>query len=117
MKKTLIALSGLLVLTASCSSSSEKKDGEVYSSVAAGGQEDQEFLEQNKQKIAEEEAREREEAKQVTTFTFDKAEHDFGNIKLESENSCVFKITNTGTKPLIIYNVGASCGCTTPARV
>jgi hypothetical protein len=115
MKKTLI-LAGLVLLAASCSSSTEKEDGEVYSSVAAGGQEDQEFLQENKQKIAAEEARQREEASQVTTFTFDKAEHDFGSIKLESENSCVFKITNTGTKPLIIYNVGASCGCTTPKK-
>lgn len=117
MKKTLVFFSTLALLTSSCSSSAEeKKDGEEYSSIAAGGQEDQKFLEENKKKIAEEEAREREAAKQVTTFVFDKQEHDFGDIKMGSENSCVFKITNTGNKPLIIYNVGASCGCTTPKK-
>lgn len=41
--------------------------------------------------------------------------HDFGEI---SENggsvSCEFRVKNIGSKPLLINNVQASCGCTTP---
>lgn len=50
-----------------------------------------------------------------TTIKFDKTEHDFGTIK--SEGGVVnhtFTFKNTGNKPLIIYHVNASCGCTTP---
>lgn len=37
-----------------------------------------------------------------TTITFAEFEHDFGNIKQDSENKKVFTFTNTGTEPLII---------------
>lgn len=45
---------------------------------------------------------------------FDKTLHDFGCI-LEDDPpvSCTFTFTNTGTKPVAIYNVISSCGCTT----
>lgn len=49
-----------------------------------------------------------------TTITFDKYEHDFGNIKQDSENPYVFAFTNTGTEPLIIESATGSCGCTVP---
>lgn len=49
-----------------------------------------------------------------TTVTFDKYEHDFGNIKQDSENPYTFKFTNTGTEPLIIESATGSCGCTVP---
>jgi hypothetical protein len=41
--------------------------------------------------------------------------HDFGTIQ-ESDGlaTFVFEFTNTGTDPLILKNVQASCGCTTP---
>jgi len=46
---------------------------------------------------------------------FTKTTHDFGKIK-ESNGVQVYKFefTNTGKSPLIINNVKASCGCTTP---
>jgi hypothetical protein len=42
-------------------------------------------------------------------------EHDFGTFKEEAGRQTFdFIVTNTGTEPLIIQNVQASCGCTTP---
>jgi hypothetical protein len=40
--------------------------------------------------------------------------HDFGKIKQGVPVSHEFKFTNKGKIPLIIANVQASCGCTTP---
>ncbi len=42
-------------------------------------------------------------------------EHDFGTFKEEAGRQTYdFILTNTGTNPLVIQNVVASCGCTTP---
>ncbi len=49
-----------------------------------------------------------------TTVNFANYEHDFGNIKQDSENKYVFTFTNTGTEPLIIETANGSCGCTVP---
>ena len=49
-----------------------------------------------------------------TALTWSTIEHDFGNIKQDSENTHVFKFTNTGTEPLIIEKAKGSCGCTVP---
>jgi len=48
------------------------------------------------------------------TITFDKTTFDYGTIKPSSDGTRFFNVTNTGDKPLIISNVKASCGCTTP---
>ncbi|MDR2466899.1 MAG: DUF1573 domain-containing protein [Prevotellaceae bacterium] len=46
---------------------------------------------------------------------FDATTHDFGNISEEMGKAVhSFQFTNTGNKPLVITNVKASCGCTTP---
>lgn len=46
---------------------------------------------------------------------FEKTTHDYGSFK-ESDGvqTTTFKFTNTGTVPLVLSNVRASCGCTTP---
>jgi len=51
----------------------------------------------------------------LTTIQWlDGGEKDFGKMK-EGENLDVsFRFKNTGTKPLVISNVTASCGCTVP---
>ena len=42
-------------------------------------------------------------------------EHDFGKFKEEAgRQTYEFVVTNTGTDPLVIQNISASCGCTTP---
>ena len=53
--------------------------------------------------------------KQATT-SFDKLIHDFGTFNEEKGNvTCTFSFTNTGSIPLVINRVTASCGCTAPA--
>lgn len=48
------------------------------------------------------------------TISFDQTTIDYGTIKTGSDGNRVFKITNTGDKPLIISNVKPQCGCTVP---
>ncbi len=56
-----------------------------------------------------------EPVKSDTTIVFTKLVHDFGNIAQNAgPQTYAFEFTNTGTEPLIIQNVSASCGCTTP---
>jgi len=40
--------------------------------------------------------------------------HDFGKIPQGRPVTYVFEIVNTGAVPLMLENVQASCGCTTP---
>lgn len=40
--------------------------------------------------------------------------YDFGTIKEGEKAEFSFRFKNTGTKPLIIENASASCGCTVP---
>jgi Protein of unknown function (DUF1573) len=45
---------------------------------------------------------------------FEKETHDFGTIAQGTPVSVEFKFKNTGNQPVVISNVQASCGCTTP---
>lgn len=48
-------------------------------------------------------------------ITFEKLQHNFGTFKEElGVQSVEFNFKNEGTVPLILNNVQASCGCTTP---
>ncbi len=47
-------------------------------------------------------------------FTFESESHDFGTIPEGTQAVYEFKFTNIGKEPLVISNVQASCGCTTP---
>jgi len=50
------------------------------------------------------------------TISFNELIHDFGTFKEENGNvTCIFSFTNTGSVPLVINRVSASCGCTSPA--
>jgi hypothetical protein len=50
-----------------------------------------------------------------TKMQLSATEHDFGTFKEEAGRQTFdFIVTNTGTDPLVIQNVVASCGCTTP---
>ncbi len=46
---------------------------------------------------------------------FESTEHDFGSIMDVNTYDTVFRFANTGTSPLVIEQVKAGCGCTTPA--
>jgi hypothetical protein len=50
-----------------------------------------------------------------TQMKVSETEHDFGKFKEEAGRQTFdFIVKNTGTDPLVIQNVVASCGCTTP---
>lgn len=51
---------------------------------------------------------------EVAVATFEGQTFDFGKVKQGVPVTHEFKFTNTGKVPLIITNVQASCGCTTP---
>lgn len=50
----------------------------------------------------------------VSHIEFTSLVHDFGKIEVNAKAECEFKFKNTGTVPLILSNVKASCGCTVP---
>lgn len=47
-------------------------------------------------------------------ITFDSTRRDFGSIDETSEVATAFEFTNTGGSELVITDIKASCGCTTP---
>lgn len=52
---------------------------------------------------------------QKAVITCEKSVHDFGEIKeADGKVNHTFVVKNEGTAPLVISNVTASCGCTTP---
>ncbi len=55
-----------------------------------------------------------EVSKKLPVMSFDKAEHDFGQIVQGTPQETVFTFTNTGDAPLIITDAKSSCGCTVP---
>jgi outer membrane murein-binding lipoprotein Lpp len=47
-------------------------------------------------------------------FQFKEMEYDFGNINEGQVVEHLFTFTNNGQAPLVISNITASCGCTSP---
>lgn len=45
---------------------------------------------------------------------FEESKYDFGAVKQGDVVEHTFKFKNTGTAPLVISNIGVTCGCTTP---
>lgn len=120
MKKTVVSLMVLAAILTACSGNSEEKvtrmDGEVQSTVAETSKTVAELEKELADFDKEEEARAKELEGTYTTLKFDKLKHDFGDVKPEVENTTTFRVTNTGKQPLIISDVSASCGCTTPRK-
>ncbi|MBP5983326.1 MAG: DUF1573 domain-containing protein [Fluviicola sp.] len=116
MKKTVFSISMLLILGACSSNETIKKDDDIQSAIEAGGENDANYTKENAAELAKIEKELAEEAASLTTLNVDKIVHDFGKVLLGSENTCAFKVTNTGNKPLLIADVQASCGCTTPEK-
>lgn len=48
------------------------------------------------------------------TITFDKTSIDYGTVTAGADGQRFFTVKNTGNKPLVLSDVRASCGCTTP---
>ena len=47
-------------------------------------------------------------------ITVDKEVHDYGTVAFGGNGTCEFKVTNSGTEPLILSKCKGSCGCTVP---
>jgi Protein of unknown function (DUF1573) len=47
-------------------------------------------------------------------IAWESSTHDFGDIQQGDKVEHAFRLTNTGTQPLVITNVEVTCGCTTP---
>jgi hypothetical protein len=103
-----------IVSLGSCNYKTSNK--EIVSSVASEQLSDEELKKELKAIEIEEKAKIEAELKNRTSITFEKLIHDFGKVKPETDNRYKFKFTNTGKKPLIISDVKASCGCTTPYK-
>lgn len=48
-------------------------------------------------------------------ITFEKLEHDYGQVPRNGNGETTFTYKNTGKTPLILSNVRSSCGCTVPS--
>ena len=48
------------------------------------------------------------------SISVDKEVHNYGNVPYGGNGTCEFKVTNTGTEPLILSKCKGSCGCTVP---
>ncbi|WP_075352067.1 DUF1573 domain-containing protein [Algoriphagus marinus] len=55
-----------------------------------------------------------QEATSGAAITFKEKSIDFGDIVQGDKVSHTFELTNSGSTPLIISNVAATCGCTVP---
>ena len=54
-------------------------------------------------------------AQEKAKIVFEKTVHDYGSFKeAAGVQTTTFKFTNKGAVPLVLSNVRASCGCTTP---
>lgn len=97
MKFRYIILLSTLILTASCS-----KQGNEQKQISSD--------EIQNNSTVDNPSENRDEAKIV----FEEYEHDWGEINEGETVLHTFKFKNEGTKNLVISNVQASCGCTTP---
>lgn len=92
--KQLIVLSALVVLLASCGSNDKKvaaPDATTNGTAAA-------------------------DTENLTTVQWLDSSQNFGKVVDGEKVVITFHFKNTGTKPLIISNVQASCGCTVPVK-
>lgn len=108
-----------MLLIANCSDNADVVDNrnkETISTLAAGGQSEKELEKELADIRKEEERKLAEELATQSDLSFDRVYHDFGNVKAEKNVSTTFTVTNTGKNPLIIEDVSASCGCTTPVK-
>ncbi|MDE6439736.1 MAG: DUF1573 domain-containing protein [Bacteroidales bacterium] len=49
------------------------------------------------------------------SIKFDNTTYDYGQIEQGANGDCEFTFSNVGTEPLLLSDVRASCGCTTPS--
>lgn len=64
--------------------------------------------------FAQQEINTNQDSKNMPEIYFEETTFDYGTIELNSDGTCEFTFKNTGKEPLLLTNVRASCGCTTP---
>jgi hypothetical protein len=116
MKKRIYFVGVLLLSIGSFTACKNQETSSDESSVVVEIADDPETEKANKQALADLKKQQEEERNSQTSMGLDKMTHDFGPVKEGSDNHCTFTVTNTGDKPLIIQDVKASCGCTTPVK-
>lgn len=99
-KKTTIMKKVLLLLSAVCLISLTSCKQDASAKVEAS-------------KVADAAVRDANSGK-LPVLTFDKREHDFGEIVSGTAQETVFTYTNTGVAPLVITDIKSTCGCTVP---
>ena len=115
MKRFTIFILSLLLFSACTNRENTTKTEEPKSIVAT--KESVRELRQSLSDVEEEDQRQlAEELANMTRMSFDKMSHDYGKVSADSDNKTIFRVTNTGKKPLVIEKVSASCGCTTPSK-
>lgn len=107
MKTSLPPLIFAVLLTACSSKEPEKVKAQ---SIVATEENRKEMQKELKSVDVEEEKR----RKSFSRIAFDRLEHDYGNIMADADYTTSFEFENTGEKPLLIYDVKTSCGCTVP---
>lgn len=117
--KRIILMGGALLMMVACNTDAGVKDlrgKELESPIVSSNQTQKELDESLAQIKKEEEEKERLKREGQAVIEFDKMSHNFGVVKAETPNTTVFTVKNVGKNPLIIENVEASCGCTTPKK-
>ncbi|HRP89839.1 MAG TPA: DUF1573 domain-containing protein [Edaphocola sp.] len=91
MKKTIVSIAALLLLSATVS------------------------MAQAQRKSLKKASTEQKDENTVEVMKFNEEVHDFGKIKEGSKAEFVFEFVNKSKKPITIQNVSSSCGCTVPS--
>ena len=118
MKKIFYTVLSVLVLSA-CSTDGvdvESRDGQQRSKLAANTGNTEELEKAAEERRLKREKAEKERLENQTTMEVLPLEYDFGTIEKEVPVSTIFKVKNTGNKPLILNDAKASCGCTVPRK-
>ena len=115
--KTTYILGWLIILLSISSCVSKKKYNELaqyYENIEVELSKARKEISNLKNELANKENLGESQEIQVTTFAFDKIDHNFGAIALGEDYSNIFTVTNTGNQPLFFTSVKGSCTCTVP---
>ena len=64
--------------------------------------------------FSQEEINSYQDTKDIPEIYFENTTHNYGTIEHNGNGICEFTFKNTGKESLLLTNVKASCGCTTP---
>lgn len=118
-------LSLFLIIVLSCNhnentggvdSKIQVKKGTVHSNLSSNSKSAEELKVEAKERHVKREAEEKERLDKQTKMEISPNLFDFGDIPKLTPVTTVFKIKNTGDKPLIVSDAKASCGCTVPRK-